>query len=67
MLFFNSLGIIMHNFYNEHIGYESLLPNDIVVFLNSHQSRSNKRQQYYLDMNNRLASILDEHELAMVE
>ena len=56
----------MDNFNNEHIGYESFLPNDIVVFLNSNQSRSNKRQQYYLEMSNKSISILDEHELAMV-
>lgn len=57
----------MDNVNNEYIGYESLLPKDIVDFLNSYQSRSNKRQQYYLEMSNRLISILDEHELAMVE
>ncbi|MDH5551985.1 MAG: hypothetical protein OEX82_01490 [Nitrosomonas sp.] len=57
----------MDNFYNEHIGYESLLPNDIVAFLSNYQSISNKRQQYYLEISNRLTSILDEHELAMVE
>ena len=57
----------MNNFTDEHIGYESLLPNDIVIFLNSYQSRSNKRQQYYLEMTHRSISILDEHELAMVE
>jgi len=56
----------MNNFTDEHIGYESFLPNDIVVFLNSYQSRSNKRQQYYLEMTNKSISILDEHELAMV-
>ena len=57
----------MNNFNNELIGYESLLPKDIVDFLNSYKTNGNKSQQYYLEISNRLTSILDEHELAMVE
>lgn len=57
----------MNNFYEEYIGFESILPNEIIDLLNRYQSRKNKRCQLYIFMKDNVASPLDEHELAMAE
>ena len=57
----------MNHIYDENIGFESILPNEIIDFLNSHPSKNNKRRHHYVLMTNAITSFLDEHEQAMAE
>ena len=57
----------MNHIYDENIGFESILPNEIVDFLNSLPSKKNKRRLHYVLMTNAITSFLDEHEQAMAE
>lgn len=57
----------MNYIYDENIGSESTLPNEIVDFLNRHISKNHKRHQNYVFMAGSTTTFLDEHELAMAE
>ena len=57
----------MNYFHDENIGFESILPNEIIDLLNSYKSKNNKQRQHYVFMANSFTSFLDEHEQAMAE
>ncbi len=56
----------MNYLQDENIGFESILPNEIIDLLNSYKSTNNKQHQHYVFMTN-TPSFLDEHEQAMTE
>lgn len=57
----------MDYFQDENIGFESILPNEIIDLLNSYKSKNNKQRQRYVFMTSGITSFLDEHEQAMTE
>ncbi len=67
MLIFNHRGKHMNYIYDENIGFESILPSEIIDLLNSHKSKNHKRHQNYMFMTGSTTTFLDEHELAMAE
>lgn len=67
MCIFKYRGKRMNYFNDENIGFESILPNEIIDLLNSYKSKNNKQNQHYVCMTNSITSFLDEHEQAMVE
>ena len=67
MCIFNQIGKSMNYFHDENIGFESILPNEIIDLLNSYKSKNNKQRQHYVFMTSGITSFLDEHEQAMTE
>ncbi len=57
----------MNYFNDENIGFESILPNEIIDLLNSYKPKNNKQHQNYVFMASSITSFLDEHEQAMAE
>ncbi len=57
----------MNTFYEEYIGFEPILPAEIVDFLIRHKTMTNQSCQHYAVMSAKVNSPLDEHELAMTE
>lgn len=53
--------------YDENIGFESILPNEIIELLDFYKSARNKHYPCYELMSANITSLLDEHELAMIE
>ncbi len=56
----------MNYFQDENIGFESILPNEIIDLLNRYKSTNNKQHQHDVSMAS-TPSFLDEHEQAMAE
>lgn len=57
----------MNTFYEEYIGFEPILPTEIVDLLNRHKAMINQSCKNYAVAGEKVNSPLDEHELAMAE